>query len=199
LASFLLQLTFQTFTTWYALYAMDRFSVGAEDASIGFVAWALGGVLGALPAGFIGLRLGRRNTMMLGFALMTASLMLLDRVAAGVLAVPLIALASAIWTLPTANAYPLFVEPIPRQHRGMLTALFLLSMALGGAIGDPLNGSLFDYFGSYRSLFLTMAGYTALAFVAVLFIPRRVGEAGRPTDAYEPGAISDLAPSQLRT
>ena len=75
------------------------------------------------------------------------------------------------------NAYPLFVEPIPRERRGVLAALFLLCMALGGAIGDPLNGSLFDLFGSYRPLFLIMAVYTALAFVAVLMVPRGTGEA----------------------
>ena len=75
------------------------------------------------------------------------------------------------------NAYPLFVEPVPRHRRGVLAALFLLCMALGGAIGDPLNGGIFDLVGSYQPLFLLMAGYTALAFVAVLFIPRGTGEA----------------------
>jgi hypothetical protein len=59
----------------------------------------------------------------------------------------------------------------------VLAALFLLCLALGGAIGDPLNGSLFDLFGSYRPLFLLMGIYTALAFVAVLFVPRGAGEA----------------------
>jgi hypothetical protein len=39
-----------------------------------------------------------------------------------------------------------------------------------------MNGALFDLFG-YRPLFLLMAAYTALAFVAVLGIPRGVGEA----------------------
>ena len=75
------------------------------------------------------------------------------------------------------NAYPLFVEPIPRQRRGVLAALFLLSMAFGGAIGDPVNGAIFDLAGSYRPLFLLMTGYAALAFVAVLLIPRGAGEA----------------------
>jgi hypothetical protein len=51
------------------------------------------------------------------------------------------------------NAYPLLVEPIPPQRRGIPAALFLLCMALGGALGDPLNRSLFDFFGGYRSLF----------------------------------------------
>ena len=88
-----------------------------------------------------------------------------------------LALASAAWTFPTVNAYPLFVEPIPREQRGVLSALFLLCIALGGAIGDPMNGALFDLFGTYRPLFLMMATYTALAFVAVLAIPRGAGEA----------------------
>jgi MFS family permease len=75
------------------------------------------------------------------------------------------------------NAYPLFIELVPRQTRGLLAALFLLCMALGGAIGDPLNGRLFDLLSSYRAMFLLMACYIALALVAVLFVPRGVGEA----------------------
>lgn len=87
-ASLLLQLTFQTFTTWFALHGTERFGVRPEDVTIGFIAWAV-----------------------------------------------------------------------------------------GGAVGDPMNGAAFDLFASYRPLFLMMAGYTALAFVAVLFIPRGAGEA----------------------
>jgi MFS family permease len=176
-ASLLLQLTFQTFATWYALHGTERFGIRPEDVTIGFIAWAIGGVIGALPAGAIGVRFGRRNAMLLGFAAMAGCLLALDRVAAPSAATPLLALASASWTLPTVNAYPLFVEPIPRARRGVLAALFLLCLALGGAIGDPLNGSLFDLFGSYRPLFLLMGIYTALAFVAVLFVPRGAGEA----------------------
>jgi MFS family permease len=138
----------------------------------------MGGVAGALPAGFIGVRFGRRNTMLLGFVLMAVALVALDRVSSAGLAAPLLALASAAWTLPMVNAYPLFVEPVPRNRRGTLAALFLLSMALGGAVGDPLNGTLFDLSGSYRPLFVLMTTYTVLALVAVLLVPRGAGEAG---------------------
>jgi len=176
-ASLLLQLTFQTFTTWYALHATERFGVRPEDVTVGFIAWAVGGVIGALPAGIVGGRIGRRKTMLLGFALMAATLVLLNLVTSLTQATPLIAVASAAWTLPTVNAYPLFIEPVPRRRRGILAALFLLCIALGGAIGDPLNGSLFDLFGSYRPLFMVMAVYTALAFAAVLMVARGTGEA----------------------
>jgi len=108
---------------------------------------------------------------------MAVALIALDRVTSLTQATPLLALASAAWTFPTVNAYPMFVEPIPPAQRGVLASLFLLCMALGGGIGDPMNGRLFDLFGSYRPMFLMMAAYTALAFVAVLRIPRGVGEA----------------------
>jgi len=176
-ASFLLQLTFQTFTTWFSLHGTERFGLRPEDVTIGMIAWAVGGVIGALPAGVIGSRIGRRNAMLVGFALMAVCLFALNSVTTIAQATPLLALASASWTLPTVNAYPLFVEPVPRERRGILAALFLLCMALGGAIGDPLNGGLFDLVGSYQPLFLLMALYTGLAFVAVLFIPRGTGEA----------------------
>ena len=182
LATLLLQLTFQTFTTWYALHGTERFGVRPEDVTTGFIAWAVGGVIGALPAGFIGVRVGRRNAMLVGFAVMTACLLALDRVTHITHAVPLLALASACWTLPTVNAYPLFVEPIPPHRRGVLASLFLLCLALGGAVGDPLNGRLFDLFGGYRALFLLMACYTGLAFVTVLFVPRGAGEADTGQD-----------------
>jgi MFS family permease len=178
MSALLLQLTFQTFTTWYALYGTERFAVRPEEVTVGFIAWAVGALIGSLPGGFIGARIGRRNTMMLGFALMGLCLLALDRVDDMSRAVPLIAFASASWALPMANAYPLFVEPIPRQQRGVLAALFLLCMA-GGAVGDPLNGALFDLFDSYRPMFALMAVYTALALVAVFCVPRGVGEAGK--------------------
>jgi predicted MFS family arabinose efflux permease len=187
LAALLLQLTFQTFATWYALHGTERFGIRPEDVTIGFIAWAVGGVIGALPAGVIGRRIGRRNAMLLGFALMAVSLAALDRISGPGQAVPLLAVASASWTLPSVNAWPLFVEPVPPRHRGVLAALFLLCMALGGAVGDPLNGALFDLFDGYRAMFLLMAAYTALAFIAVLVVPRGAGEAGTGPDAALPG------------
>ena len=149
-ASFLVQLTFQTFTTWFSLHGTERFGVRPEDVTIGFIAWAMGGVIGALPAGVIGVRIGRRNAMLLGLTLMIGSLVAVHFVSSFTAVVALLALASAAWTFPSVNAYPLFVEPVPPARRGVLAALFLLSMAFAGMIGDPLNGALFDLFDSYR-------------------------------------------------
>jgi hypothetical protein len=64
IATLVLQLTFQTFATGYALHGTERFGVRPDDVTIGFIAWAVGGVLGALPAGIIDVRIGRRNAML---------------------------------------------------------------------------------------------------------------------------------------
>ena len=170
-ATFLVQLTFQTFTTWFSLHGTERFGVRPEDVTIGFSAWAMGGVFGALPAGFLGARIGRRNTMLLGLAVMVVALITLHFVSSFTAMAALLALVSAAWTFPMVNAYPLFVEPVPPGRRGVLAALFLISMALAGAVGDPLNGSLFDLFSSYRPMFLMMSLYAAMAFLVV----RRIG------------------------
>jgi MFS family permease len=177
MAVLLLQVSFQGFTSWYVLHGTERFGGRPEDMSVGFIAWAMGGVFGSLPAGFIGARVGRRNAMLAGFALMAASFLALDRVTSLGAATALLAVASASWTLPAVNAYPLFIEPAPRERRGVLAALFVLCMALGGGIGDPLNGALFDLQASYRPLFLYLAGYSVAALVAVLLVPRGAGEA----------------------
>ena len=63
-----------------------------------------------------------------------------------------------------------FVPPLVRD------ALGEHRMALGGAVGDPPNGAVFDPFGGYRPLFVMMAEYTALAWVAVLLVPSGTGE-----------------------
>ncbi|MET0556349.1 MAG: MFS transporter [Vicinamibacteria bacterium] len=182
-AALLLQVTFQGFASWYVLHGTERFGGRPEDMSVGFIAWAMGGVVGSLPAGFTGVRLGRRNAMLAGFALMAASFVALDRVTSAGSATVLLGLASAAWTLPAVNAYPLFIEPVAPERRGVLAALFVLCLALGGGIGDPLNGALFDLQDSYRSLFLVLAVYSATAFVAVLLVPRGAGEAGTGQNA----------------
>ncbi len=71
------------------------------------------------------------------------------------------------------NAYPLLRGAIPREARGVLAALVLLTMAVGGA----LHGAAFDLAGGYRPLFLFMAGYAALAIGAIFVVPRGAGEA----------------------
>lgn len=65
-------------------------------------------------------------------------------------------------------------------------------MALGGAVGDPLKSGLFDPLNSSRALFLLMACYTTLAFVAVLFVRAGVGEADTGADLINSDGLTSV-------
>jgi maltose/moltooligosaccharide transporter len=173
-----IHLSFQTFTSWFTLHAAERFGITPAEAAIGFIVWAVGGLFGSVPAGIIGMRIGRRNALLAGLGAMALALVALDGAPTMQAALPLVFAVSFAWSLPWVNAFPLLVEPFPRARRGVLAAMFFICMALGGMIGDPLNGTLFEWAGTRRFLFLAMAVYTAAAFVAVLRIPRGAGEAG---------------------
>ncbi len=64
----------------------------------------------------------------------------------------------------------------------MLAALYLLCMALGGAIGDPLNGGLFDLVDGYRPLFVHMSVYARSRSPPTWRSRAGAGEAGSATD-----------------
>ena len=180
LAALLLQLTFQTFSTWFALHGTERFGVRPEDVAIGFIAWAIGGVIGALPAGAIGVRIGRRNAMLLGFGAdgcVPARARSRHDARAGHAAA-----GAGVGELDAADR-----ECLSALHRARSRAS---AGAARGAV-PAVHGArrrhrrsaqrrLFDLFGGYRPLFLMMAVYTALAFLAVLLVPRGTGE---PTPA----------------
>ena len=115
--------------------------------------------------------------MLLGFGLMAACLLALDRVT---IALPGHAAARArVGQLDAPDRERLSAvrradsAAAPRRPRGAVSAVH------GARRRDWRSAErrLFDLVGGYRPLFLMMAGYTALAFVAVLFVPRGAGEA----------------------
>lgn len=177
IATVFVQLSFQTFASWFSLYASERFGVDPAEATLAFIAWAVGGLVGSVPAGYIGARMGRRSSMLAGLACMAVVLFALHFAPTLNAALPLVFAASFFWGFPTVNAFPLVVEPIRRDWRGVLSAILFLCLALGGLVGDPLNGFVFESMGSRRWLFLVMGIYTAAAFMAVLRIPKGAGEA----------------------
>jgi len=134
-------------------------------------------VLLALPAGFVGRRVGELRTMRAGALLLAAAL-----VAAAVTPAPLLvacmALAGAGWALVLVPAYPLVADQGGRDRVGFFTGLYYL-FGSGAAIVAPATaGALMDALGN-RALF----GAAAAALVvgaAVLAVAGRHGvEAAR--------------------
>lgn len=171
------QLSFQAFASWFTLYAGERFGITPAEATLAFIAWAVGALIGSVPAGLAGSRWGRRQSMLVGIVCLTVVQAALHFTPSMNASIPLVVAASFFWSFPTVNAFPLVIEPMRRESRGVFSAIFFLCMALGGLAGDPLNGVVFEWMGTRRWLFALMAVYTAAACVAVLCIPKGAGEA----------------------
>ena len=77
------------------------------------------------------------------------------------------------------------------EFLGMITATLMFVGSVGGAIGAPLAGSIFDVTGSYRLAFLICIIMAALAIFLSLILLRSKGkEAQYPTDQYRAPSIS---------
>ena len=180
LATLLLQMTFQTFSTWFALHATERFAVRPEEVAIGFIAWAIGGVIGAIPAGAIGVRFGRRTAMLARVRPDVACLFALDRVttldAGGATA----GAGLGGWTLPTVECLSAVRRAHPGQHRGMLAACTCCAWRSAAPSAIPQR-RLFDLVGGTARCSCSWPRILRSPSWRCLLVPRGAGR--RPTPA----------------
>jgi hypothetical protein len=89
------------------------------------------------------------------------------------------------------NAYPLVIELVPRERRGVLAALLVFCMALGWR-NRPFERSVARPPGKLPVAVPIPGGYAAAALVAVRLVPRGAGEAetGPGSRAQAAGAIA---------
>lgn len=164
-------------------YGFFLFSVMVHIAShageIGFSAAVAANILatvgglsipGKVIMGRAGDIMGSRQTMLLGFILVSAAQLWL-------------ATAETIWALYGAGALfglsyggctvahsPLVAVLFGLRSHGLILGVFSLSVMIGGAVGPFLTGYLCDIHGSYHSAFLLSAGISVAGalFTAVL-------------------------------
>ncbi|MEZ5102258.1 MAG: MFS transporter [Thermoleophilia bacterium] len=117
----------------------DALSISEWQAGILTAAYAIGGVLGALPAGMLTMRIGMRRTAIAGLLLLAAGSVLfafVDGYWPLVLARGLQGIgAAASWT----GALAWLVQEAPRERRGELIG-FALGAAIAGALMGPALG-----------------------------------------------------------
>lgn len=156
--------------TFFTSYAVNVLDVSEGFAPTLFGIAGLTFILFAIPAGFIGERLGRRRTISLGlavFALMLVAAYFLGSVV-GVGAV--LAVGGIGWALININSLPMVVDTTtdPRLL-GTYTGLYYLASQTGSALAPGIMGIFVDVMRSYRSIFLVAPVFFALA---VFFMSR---------------------------
>lgn len=172
LAAVLLFVAFQGFSAWFTKHAAERFAIDVADAVPGFIAWAIGSALGAIPAAWLGARVGRQRAFVLGGVLVAALLATADRMPTLRALIPLLALGGAAWSLMNVNVLPMMMELCGDARRGAFAGLLFLFFGIAGWLAPGALGAGFDALGSKRGLFLALAALMAASAVAAARIPR---------------------------
>jgi len=166
---------YQAVNTWFTTYTTERLGVTPSAALTASLAYTGAFILGAMPAGYIGARFGRRNTIAVGLCGMVTSFFAMYFLTSLMQMTIAMVVAGLFWSLININSYPMVVQMCNPKDTGTFTGLYYIFQGVGGISGPFLVGLLFDLAGSKRPLFLTALLFMALALVLMLSVRR--GEA----------------------
>ena len=148
-------------------------------------------VLFALPAGYLGARIGRRITILIGITIMALLLWVIYFLPVQVLTIPLahlpllgtvpvigifLMLAGIAWAFININSLPMVVDMTVPAKIGTYTGLYYLFSTLAAIIGPNINGWVVQLSGRNYSTIMLLAPFSLLiAFILMVGVKR--GEA----------------------
>jgi len=144
---------YQGIEAFFTLYGIHVLGVDAAAGAFALGFFALAFLVFALPAGFIGAKFGRRNTIRTGLVVLTAVFVAALSIRSIQLIQLLFLLGGFGWALVNVNSYPMVVEMATDAETGTYTGLYYFFSSGAAIVGPPLMGLLRDLFG-YRYLFL---------------------------------------------
>ncbi len=176
---------------FFTLFAQNHLQLPEADGARLLGQLSLIFVLFALPAGYIGSRIGRRITIMTGIVIMAVCLLLLYNLPVATLTTELtklpvvgvvpvtgliLMLAGAGWAFININSLPMVVDMTTLSQVGTYTGLYYLFSTMAAIFGPNINGWVVQLTGSnYRNVMLVAPVFMLLALLLMIGVRR--GEA----------------------
>ena len=165
---------------FFSRYAISALQLDTEVAGRLMGLYAASMALGAVPAGLLGARLGRRRAMLLGFLLYAAGTTANTMIHS---IPPLCAtqvLTGFSLALILVNALPLVLDHAPPLRDGAYSGLYYLATQAAEIAGPILAGSVLHHAGNARALFVYAPVAMLLAFAFMLRVTRHHSTADSP-------------------
>jgi maltose/moltooligosaccharide transporter len=191
LAIFFWFVSYNAIEAFFTLYAVNHLGTSEADGARLLGQLSLIFVIFALPAGYIGARIGRRLTIMTGIVLMAAAMLAMYIVPAATLTISLTRLpvlgnipvvglvlmvAGAAWALININSLPMVVDMTEDARIGTYTGLYYMFSTLAAIAGPNINGIIVQLTGrNYQMVMAIGPVFMVLAFIMMLGVRR--GEA----------------------
>ncbi len=191
LAIFAWFVAYNAVEAFFTLYAVNHLGLQESDGARLLGQMSLFFVIFALPAGFIGSRLGRRRTIMTGIVGLAACLLLMyflpvETLITQITKLPVVGvvpvtglvlmLAGISWSLININSLPMVVDMTDTARAGTYTGLYYLFSTLAAIAGPNINGWIVQLTGKdYRNVMIAAPFFMVMAFIFMLRVRR--GEA----------------------
>ncbi|MFP3974696.1 MAG: MFS transporter [Chloroflexota bacterium] len=130
-------------------------------------------VVGRLSFGYLGDRFDKKRVTALGFAMSSLGLLLFgcSSMLSTWMLLPFLVLIGIGYGGPVPMIPSLVRQYFGRVHFGTVLGIVMAGAALGGIIGPPIAGWVFDKFGSYQNVWFAFAGLLLTGMISLLTTP----------------------------
>ncbi|MCL2319335.1 MAG: MFS transporter [Treponema sp.] len=170
--------------TFFTLYATNTLGIDAGSAAMTLAFFSLTFLAFAVPAGFIGAKMGRRKTILIGLAgVIVLFLPLIFMANIWVARICLFA-GGFFWALVNINSLPMVVRLSGDEKLGTFVGYYYFFSFASQIISPILFGFIRDMVGQYKVLFLYACIAFTLALLCLVFV-RHGEEEPQTTSAAE--------------
>ena len=184
-------IAYNAVTTWFTTYVRELMGRSLGGASQCLMVATAGAIVSYIPIGELSSRVGRKRTIELGVALLTACfaagyLLTARSGEIGGLTYAVFALVGFAWAAINVNSLPMVVEMCRGSDLGRFTGYYYTFSMAAQVVTPVLSGWLLSHVG-YHTLFPYAAFFAAASFVTMLFVRHgdSRGERRRGLEAFD--------------
>lgn len=150
-------------------FGVHELGMSENESFLLFMPALVGTIIGAVPAGYIADRRGKKPVLAIGlgaYALLAFAASQVQTAPQAYVALGLIGLANGVWT---ALGIPLLVDLVPPERAAEMTGLGSAVWSLAQPVGAVVAGLLIGS-GNYRMSFIGAASFILLSFLLLLLV-----------------------------
>ncbi len=169
-------LGYQGMEAMFSRYAVNYLGVGdGGDSALIIGVFALSFLIFAIPAGFVGTKIGKKKAIIIGLSVDVVIFFILAFMGpegiipfSKIAMMGLFVIAGMFWALVNINSYPYVVQDVGENKVGTFTGLYYFSASIAAIIGPLVFGVIVDLFGFSKLFFIVVISFA----IALFFITR---------------------------
>ncbi len=176
---------YNAITSKYSVYAVNVLN---KDYNTTLLIAQAAAIVSYIPVGMIASKIGRKKTILIGVALLTAAFggaIFIDGSSPSWVMYILFALAGIAWATINVNSFPMVVELSKGSDIGKYTGYYYTASMAAQVVTPILSGALMTAFGTMKILFPYATIFVALSFVTMLFVKHGDSKPETPQDKVE--------------